>query len=256
MNETSNLLFGSTNGKNNGLTLNSKNILCVGSTGSGKTMNYVAPNLMQANQSVVVLDPVGNLYKQHHEALESKGATIYKIESEKDFDKKYVAELGTKLTYVFVCINFIGDVEYFTQISNFLYSLFNGLRLLADRSDGGVLPFPVHFFLDEFQALNIPNFPNIVLTNRKYGIGISIIVQSITQLKKKYTNIDEYAAITESVDMMLFFPCIRVIAGEDMEFIQRMTGLNSRKQADIWEQNKLIVYIRPIICDKLISEST
>lgn len=40
-----------------------RNVLCVGGSGSGKTFNYVTPNLLQLNTSFFVTDPKGTLLK-------------------------------------------------------------------------------------------------------------------------------------------------------------------------------------------------
>jgi type IV secretion system protein VirD4 len=52
------------------------NILVVGGSGSGKTRFYAKPNIMQANTSLVVLDPKGEILRDTGHLLESKGYSI------------------------------------------------------------------------------------------------------------------------------------------------------------------------------------
>ena len=69
-NEDNNLIFT----KNYGLALHrpkfdpeldrNLNVLVVGGSGSGKTRNYVTPNIMQLNTSYFITDPKGTLLKE------------------------------------------------------------------------------------------------------------------------------------------------------------------------------------------------
>lgn len=52
------------------------NILAIGGAGTGKSRFFVKPNLLQANTSLVITDPKGELLRDTGHALESKG---YKI---------------------------------------------------------------------------------------------------------------------------------------------------------------------------------
>lgn len=49
------------------------NVLVVGTPGSGKTRSVVAPNILQAVGSYIIVDAKGNLYKQYADYLRSKG---------------------------------------------------------------------------------------------------------------------------------------------------------------------------------------
>ena len=46
---------------------------------------------------------------------------------------------------------------------------------------------PIYCLLDEFGNMNIPKFPSIITTIRKYKVSISIILQNISQLNEVYT---------------------------------------------------------------------
>lgn len=56
------------------------NDLIVGVSGSGKTGGYVVPNIAQCNESMVVADTKGLLYKKFHAKLEKAGYTVYRID--------------------------------------------------------------------------------------------------------------------------------------------------------------------------------
>lgn len=83
-NEDNNLIFT----KNTGLALKKEkfdmevdrnlNVIVIGGSGSGKTRNYVKPNLMQLNASYFVTDPKGTLIEETGHLFEQEG---YKIRS-------------------------------------------------------------------------------------------------------------------------------------------------------------------------------
>jgi type IV secretion system protein VirD4 len=52
------------------------NVLVVGGSGSGKTRNYCKPNVMQANTSLVVLDPKGEILRDTGHLLENQGYEV------------------------------------------------------------------------------------------------------------------------------------------------------------------------------------
>ena len=53
-----------------------RSILVFGGTGSGKYFSYIEPNLMQCNNSFIISDPVGDIYRQYKKFLENRG---YKV---------------------------------------------------------------------------------------------------------------------------------------------------------------------------------
>jgi type IV secretion system protein VirD4 len=52
------------------------NVMVVGGSGSGKTRGYALPNVMQANSSIVVLDPKGEILKTCGHLLEHEGFEV------------------------------------------------------------------------------------------------------------------------------------------------------------------------------------
>ncbi|MCL2462642.1 MAG: type IV secretory system conjugative DNA transfer family protein, partial [Defluviitaleaceae bacterium] len=52
------------------------NVLICGGSGAGKTRFYAKPNVMQANSSMVILDPKGEILRDTGHLLESKGVKV------------------------------------------------------------------------------------------------------------------------------------------------------------------------------------
>lgn len=68
---------------------------------------------------------------------------------------------------------------------------------------GGGLPRPVHFIFDEFANIGrLPDVEKMVSVVRSRNISLSIILQSMAQLKSKYK--DDAATIIDSCDTTLF----------------------------------------------------
>lgn len=68
---------------NNGYKQNANNLI-IGAPGTGKSRGYVIPNLCEAdNESLLVLDPKGELYSVTHKMMKKKGYKIQVL----DFDK-------------------------------------------------------------------------------------------------------------------------------------------------------------------------
>ena len=62
--------------------------------------------------------------------------------------------------------------------------MFQTLFDLADEKYGGSLPMPVHFLMDEFANVSLPDdFAKILSVMRSRNVFVSIILQNITQLK-------------------------------------------------------------------------
>lgn len=55
------------------------NDLIIGPSGSGKTRGYVLPNILQANESMIVTDTKGDLCQQSRKNLERRGYTVQEI---------------------------------------------------------------------------------------------------------------------------------------------------------------------------------
>ncbi|HMM30854.1 MAG TPA: type IV secretory system conjugative DNA transfer family protein [Clostridia bacterium] len=91
---------------------------------------------------------------------------------------------------------------------NFLISMlytqvFQQLKNLAVEQKNNRLPVPVHCIMDEFANIPVPDmFSNILGVGRGYRINISIILQSISQLKVLFDK--EWEAIIDIFDQFLY----------------------------------------------------
>lgn len=108
--------------------------------------------------------------------------------------------LGEKKTAVFAVIP--DNDSSFNFIVGMLYTqLFQQLYYQADVVHGGRLPVHVHFVMDEFANVALPDeFDKLVATMRSREISVSIIIQNMAQLKALFEkqwesivgNCDEY----------------------------------------------------------------
>lgn len=61
-------------------TLRNNNDLIVGPAGAGKTRGYIIPNILRAEESMIVADTKGNLYRDYGEHLRSRGYNVMCID--------------------------------------------------------------------------------------------------------------------------------------------------------------------------------
>lgn len=98
----------------------------------------------------------------------------------------------------------------FTFLSSLFFAfLFIKLVKYADMfsKTPGKLDVPVNFILDEFSNIgSIPDFEKKISTVRSRDINISVIIQSIPQLKNRYPN-DVWQEIIGNCDTQLFLGC-------------------------------------------------
>ncbi len=70
----------------------------------------------------------------------------------------------------------------------------------ADR--GGALPVGVDFLLDEAAQFYVPNLEKTIAVVRSYNIGITVVLQSLSQLESQYH--DDAGTITDCCDTLVF----------------------------------------------------
>ena len=91
--------------------------------------------------------------------------------------------MGEKKVALFAIIP-DNDTSFNFLVSILYTQLFQQLFLCADRKHGGVLPVPVHFIMDEFANVSLPDdFDKILSVMRSRGICVSIIIQNLAQIK-------------------------------------------------------------------------
>jgi type IV secretion system protein VirD4 len=98
-------------------------------------------------------------------------------------DELDLASLGEKKTALFIIIP--DNDSSFNFLVSILYTqLFQQLFYSADHKHGGALPVHVHFLMDEFANVSLPeDFDKILSVMRSRGVSVSIILQNMAQLK-------------------------------------------------------------------------
>ena len=98
-------------------------------------------------------------------------------------DEMELWSLGEKKTAIFAVIP--DNDSSFNFIVGLLYTqLFQQLYYQADVVHGGRLPVHVHFVMDEFANVALPDeFDKLLATMRSREISVSIIIQNLAQLK-------------------------------------------------------------------------
>ena len=117
-------------------------------------------------------------------------------------DELDLASLGEKKVALFALIP-DNDSSFNFLVSLLYASTFQELFYSADRVHGGSLPVPVHFLMDEFANVSLPDdFDKLLATMRSRNISVSIIIQNIAQLKALYEK--QWESIMGNCDEFLY----------------------------------------------------
>ena len=117
-------------------------------------------------------------------------------------DELDLESLGTKKTALFVIIP--DNDSSFNFLVSILYTqLFQQLFYSADHDHGGTLPTHVHFIMDEFANVSLPDdFDKILSVMRSRGVSVSIILQNLAQLKALFEK--QWESIVGNCDEFLY----------------------------------------------------
>lgn len=116
---------------------------------------------------------------------------------ELDFEK-----MGEKKMAVF-CVIPDMDSSFNFLVSILYMQMFQKLAYMADNVYHGPLPVPVHFIMDEFANVALPDdFDHIVSVIRSRNISVSIILQNMSQIKGIYEKVWE--SITGNCDTFIY----------------------------------------------------
>ncbi len=117
-------------------------------------------------------------------------------------DEMELDKIGEEKTAVFAIIP--DNDKSFNFMVGMLYTqLFQRLFYLADKKYHGSLPVPVHFLMDEFANVALPNdFQALLSTMRSRGIFVSILLQNLAQLKALFK--DDWESIIGNCDQFLY----------------------------------------------------
>ena len=98
-------------------------------------------------------------------------------------DELELEKLGERKTAIFALIP-DNDTSFNFLVSILYTQLFQQLFEVADKKYGGSLPVHVHFLMDEFANVSLPDdFDKILSVMRSRGVSVSIILQNLAQLK-------------------------------------------------------------------------
>ena len=117
-------------------------------------------------------------------------------------DELDLQSLGEKKVALFALIP--DNDSSFNFLVSILYTqLFQQLFYAADHIYGGCLPIPVHFLMDEFANVSLPDdFDKILSVMRSRGVSVSIILQNLAQLKALFDK--QWESIVGNCDEFLY----------------------------------------------------
>ena len=117
-------------------------------------------------------------------------------------DELDLPSLGEKKVALFALIP--DNDSSFNFLVSILYTqLFQQLFYAADHIHAGALPVPVHFLMDEFANVSLPDdFDKILSVMRSRGVSVSIILQNLAQLKALFEK--QWESIIGNCDEFLY----------------------------------------------------
>ena len=117
-------------------------------------------------------------------------------------DELELETLGEKKTALFALIP-DNDTSFNFLVSLLYTQLFQQLFYSADHIHGGSLPVPVHFLMDEFANVSLPDdFDKILSVMRSRSVSVSIILQNLAQLKALFEK--QWESIVGNCDEFLY----------------------------------------------------
>ena len=117
-------------------------------------------------------------------------------------DELELEKIGERKTALFALIP-DNDTSFNFLVSILYTQLFQQLFYSADHIHGGRLPIPVHFLMDEFANVSLPDdFDKILSVMRSRGVSVSIILQNLAQLKALFDK--QWESIIGNCDEFLY----------------------------------------------------
>ena len=117
-------------------------------------------------------------------------------------DELDLKTMGEKKTVLFALIP-DNDTSFNFLVSILYTQLFQQLFYVADHKYSGTLPVHVHFLMDEFANVSLPDdFDKILSVMRSRGVSVSIILQNLAQLKALFEK--QWESIVGNCDEFLY----------------------------------------------------
>jgi type IV secretion system protein VirD4 len=137
-------------------------------------------------------------------------------------DELDITSLGERKTALFAIVP-DNDTSFNFLVGMLYTQIFQALYYEADHKHKGILPVHVHFMLDEFANVALPEeFDKCLSTMRSRGISASIIIQNLAQLKSLFKgDISMWETISGNCDSLLY------LGGNEQsthEYISKLLG--------------------------------
>ena len=211
-------------------------------------------NLLTNLMNQLPFDHPARMYYKNIEMLPEKtfGSVLGTLQSKLGkFDSREIAEvtstntidfteIGKKKTAVYV-ISSDTHTAYDFLLTIFFSQMIQQLYDFADLN-GGQLPIPTYFILDEFANIGqIPDFDKKISTSRSRRISFSVILQNLDQLEDVYEK--AYETIIGNCDTHLF---LGSNSQKTVEYFSKALGektitrdnVSVNKDRDDWKQGK------------------
>ena len=216
--------------------------------------NNGGSNLLTELISQLPYDHPARMYYKNIEMLPEKtfGSVLGTLQSKLGkFDSREIAEvtstntidftdIGRKKTAVYV-ISSDTHTAYDFLLTIFFSQMIQQLYDFADVN-GGALPVPTYFILDEFANIGqIPDFDKKISTSRSRKISFSVILQNLDQLEAVYK--EAYETIIGNCDTHLF---LGSNSQKTVEYFSKALGektitrdnVSVNKDREDWKQGK------------------
>jgi len=137
-------------------------------------------------------------------------------------DELDITSLGERKTALFAIVP-DNDTSFNFLVGMLYTQIFQTLYYEADHKHKGILPVHVHFMLDEFANVALPEeFDKCLSTMRSRGMSASIIIQNLAQLKSLFKgDISMWETISGNCDSLLY------LGGNEQsthEYVSKMLG--------------------------------
>ena len=216
--------------------------------------NNSGDNLLTNLMNQLPFDHPARMYYKNIEMLPEKtfGSVLGTLQSKLGkFDSREIAEvtstdtinfesIGAKKTVVYV-ISSDTHTAYDFLLTIFFSQMIQQLYDFADKN-GGALPVPTYFILDEFANIGqIPDFDKKISTSRSRKISFSVILQNLDQLEDVYEK--AYETIIGNCDTHLF---LGSNSQKTVEYFSKALGektitrdnISVNKDREDWKQGK------------------
>jgi len=139
-------------------------------------------------------------------------------------DELNLSEIGEKKIALFALIP-DNDTSFNFLVSILYTQLFQKLFQTADYKYGGSLPMHVHFIMDEFANIALPDdFDKILSVMRSRNLSVSIILQNMAQLKALFEK--QWESIVGNCDEFLY------LGGNELSTHEYVTKLLGKETVD------------------------